>query len=152
MTRKKQIENLLAMAVGREREAAEFYRQMEQRATNPGVKTLFGQLAQDERDHERFLESCRANPSALADLEVGPDYHVAATAELPPITRDMQPVDAIALAMKKEQQAMEFYQGLADRVADVKTRSAFEGLAKMELGHKNRLEAMFVNTAYPEVF
>ncbi len=152
MTRKNNIEDLLTMAIRRERDAAEFYRSMEQRAANPGTKAVFAQLAQDELGHERFLETCIAHPATLSSLEVGPDFHVAATADLPPITPGIPPVDAIALAMKKEQQAMEFYQSLAARAADAKLRKTFEGLAKMELGHKNRLETMFVNTAYPEAF
>jgi bifunctional DNase/RNase len=35
-----------------------------------------------------------------------PDYKVAESVELPEITIDMKPADAIALAMKKEQQAV----------------------------------------------
>lgn len=152
MTRKKEIENLLAMAIRRERDAADFYRQMQQRAGSPATKELFAQLVQDELGHERFLETCTAQPATLAYLEAGPDFNVADTADLPSITPDMRPVDAIAIAMRKEQQAMDLYHSLAARAADAKLKATFQSLAKMELGHKNRLEAMFVNTAYPEVF
>lgn len=152
MSRKKEIEKLLNMAIRRERDAAAFYRQMQQRAASPATKELFAQLTQDELGHERFLETCMSQPAMLAQLEAGPDFQVTDTADLPPISADMPPVDAIALAMKNEQRAMELYQGLAAAAGDAKLRATFQSLATMELGHKNRLEAMFVNSAYPEVF
>lgn len=152
MTRKKDIENLLAMAIRRERDAAEFYRQVETRVEHPAAKAVFAKLAQDEGEHERFLQKCTADPAILVHLEPGPDFQVTATTELPALTVDMQPVDAITLAMKKEQQAVDLYGMLAARAADAKLKSIFEGLAKMELGHKNRLETVFVGIGYPEVF
>jgi rubrerythrin len=152
MTRKKDIENLLAMAIRRERDAAEFYRDLEQRVASSAAKAVFAQLAQDELGHEQFLKTCTSNPTMLAKFEPGPDFHVTATTDLPPLTPDMKPVDAIVLAMKKEEQAVELYHGFAARTGDAKLKATFEGLAKMELGHKNRLETVFVNIGYPEVF
>lgn len=152
MTRKNKIEDLLAMAIRRERDAADFYRQVEKRVEHPAVKAVFAKLAQDECEHESFLQKCTIDPKILAHLEPGPDFHVTATTELPSLTVDMRPVDAITLAMKKEQQAFDLYHILAGRTSDAKLKTMFESLAIMELGHKNRLETAFVNIGYPEVF
>jgi rubrerythrin len=64
----------------------------------------------------------------------------------------MRPAEALALAMKREQEAAEFYLGLARAAADPALRAAFEDIARMELGHKARLEGMYVDVGYPEAF
>ena len=64
----------------------------------------------------------------------------------------MKPADAIALAMKKEEEAVKFYQGMAAVSQDEEIKGKFEYLAGMELIHKNRLENVFVEIGYPEVF
>ena len=80
------------------------------------------------------------------------DYKVAEATELPALSIEMKPADAIALAMKKEQEAVEFYRGLADGSDDAEIKKIFENLVNMELTHKNRLENVFVEIGYPEVF
>jgi len=47
---------------------------------------------------------------------------------------------------------VEFYRGLAQSATDATLSAMFENLARMELGHKTRLETMFVDVGYPEVF
>jgi rubrerythrin len=54
--------------------------------------------------------------------------------------------------MKKEQQAVEFYRGLAAGSTDAEVRGVFENLANMELGHKTRLEDIYLEVGYPEAF
>ena len=81
-----------------------------------------------------------------------PQDKVAEATELPKLTLDMQPADAIALAMKKEQQAVEFYRDLSKHCADQEIGKIFENLANMELTHKQKLENVFVEIGYPEAF
>ena len=54
--------------------------------------------------------------------------------------------------MKKEQQAVEFYLDLAARASDPELVKSLNALANMEKGHKTRLEDIFVQIGYPEVF
>ena len=60
--------------------------------------------------------------------------------------------DAIALAMKKEQEAMEMYQQFADASEGAKQKETFLELAKMEKGHKVRLEGIYTDIAFIEVW
>jgi rubrerythrin len=80
------------------------------------------------------------------------DYKVSETVELPKLSLSMKPVDAIALAMKKEQQAVEFYTDLANQTNDSSIKQACLELAKMEAGHKNKLEGVYTDIAYIESF
>jgi rubrerythrin len=64
----------------------------------------------------------------------------------------MKPSDTIALAMKNEEEAMNMYTDLANCSSDQEQKKVFQALAKMEQGHKARLEDMFTNMAFPEVW
>jgi rubrerythrin len=150
---KKTLDALLATAIAREVEANTFYRGVAERSTDPAVKEIFTGLAVEELGHREYLETISGDPQILGCLEAPEDdYGVAEATELAPLTFDMKPADAFALAMKKEQRAAEFYTRLARSATDPGVKEAFEGLANMEKRHKTRLEGLFVQVGYPEVF
>jgi rubrerythrin len=64
----------------------------------------------------------------------------------------MKPADAITLAMRRELEAMQFYQGLAEAAAAPQVKEICLALANMEAGHKRRLEDLFVEIGYPEAW
>ena len=148
-----EFEALMATAIKREIEAKQFYHDVEQRVENEEVKTVFSQLAKEEMGHMELLEKFKADQSMVMKIAApAQDAKVAEATELPALSIDMKPADAIALAMKKEQQAVEFYKGLAEGSNDAGVKEVFDNLANMELSHKNRLENVFVQIGYPEVF
>lgn len=150
---KRQLDDLLAAAIASELEANGFYRKVAERANNPQVRQIFTELAAEELGHRDFLEGARHDPNLVNRLSApAADYHVAEATPLPALSIDMQPADAIALAMKKEQQAVELYRGLSARASDPTLAAALIGLSNMEQGHKTRLEEMFVQIGYPEAF
>jgi rubrerythrin len=102
--------------------------------------------------HKELLEKFKYDPTMVMKIEAPPDYKVAEATELTKLSIAMKPADAIALAMKKEQQAVEFYREFRDRATERSIKDVFENLANMELGHKHRLENVFVEIGYPEVF
>jgi rubrerythrin len=146
------VRSILDAAIVREEDASRFYAQASQRVTNASVKETFARLAQEELGHKAFLQNCVKDRLLLTKLQAPPDYRVAEATEDADLSIDMKPADALALAMKKEQRAAEFYTGLANASSDAGLRSMFEDIARMELGHKARLENMFVDIGYPEAF
>jgi len=147
------FEQVMSVAIRREVEAHEFYRDVAAKMTDKEAKAVFAQLAQEEMGHMELLEKFKADPTMVMKITAPPaDYRVAEATDARKLSADMKPADAIALAMKKEQQAVEFYRGLAANAADSSTRNVFENLANMELGHKHRLENVFVEIGYPEAF
>jgi rubrerythrin len=148
-----EFEHIFSVAVEREIEAHEFYQQVSERVEHDDVKEVFQQLAKEEMGHKELLERFRFDPTMIMKIQAPPaDYKIAEATELPTLSIDMKPADAVALAMKKEQQAVEFYRDLAVRSSDHGTKAIFENLANIELGHKHRLENVFVEIGYPEVF
>ena len=146
------IKAIIAKAVHEEENASVYYLAVERRTTNETVKRLFLQLAREELQHKSFLLECRNQPELLAKLPATIDYGIADTVPEPVLSPDMKPADAIALAMKKEQQAVDLYRSLAAATRDPGLRASLEGIARMELEHKHRLEEAFVGIGYPEIF
>ena len=150
---KTELRGLFALAIRREVEAYDFYSKIAESMENEEVREIFRKLATEELGHKALLEKFESDPTVEMKFDRPPvDLMIAESTELPRLTMDMKPADAIALAMKKEQQACEFYRKMADGTTDEGIRKAFLGLADMELGHKARLENAFVEMGFPEVF
>jgi len=148
-----ELERTFSIAVRREIEAYEFYGDVAGRMKDPSVRDIFARLAKEEMGHIELLEGFKCDPSLIMKFEAPrQDFKVAEATELPSLSIEMKPADALALAMKKEQQAVELYRSLAAASTDTGLKSIFENLAGMELGHKQRLESLFIDIGYPESF
>ena len=149
----KNYKEILKMAVGNEVEAYEFYRDAAAKMKDPAMKKTFMELADEESGHKVLLEGYLSNEMKDMKFSDEKDYKVAETVEAPQaLSTDMAFKDAIALAMKKEQEAMEMYQLFADASEEAKQKETFLELAKMEKGHKVRLEDIYTNIAFIEVW
>ena len=149
----KNYKEILQMAVGNEVEAYEFYRVVAAKMKDPAMKKTFQELADEESGHKVLLEGYLSNEMKDMKFKEEKDYKVAETVEAPKtLSTDMAFKDAIALAMKKEQEAMEMYQQFADASEGAKQKETFLELAKMEKGHKVRLEGIYTDMAFIEVW
>lgn len=149
----KNYKEILQMAVGNEVEAYEFYRDAAAKMKDPAMKKTFQELADEESGHKVLLEGFLSNEMKDMKFINEKDYKVAETVEAPQtLSIDMAFKDAIALAMKKEQEAMEMYQQFADASEGAKQKETFLELAKMEKGHKVRLEGIYTDIAFIEVW
>ncbi|MFC1887761.1 ferritin family protein [Candidatus Cloacimonadota bacterium] len=147
------INDLLDLGVEREEEAHEFYSFAAQQTSNKVIKNIFLELSKEELDHKALLLKFKHDPQ-LASKLVAPqkDYKLAEKVELPVLSNDMKPADALALAMKKEQLAVEFYRNLAEDFKDEEARKLCLEIANMELHHKQKLENAYTDVAYVEDF
>ena len=91
-------------------------------------------------------------PPAPGRFSTTKDYKVGDSIPTPPLTPDMKPVDGLVVAIKKELAAMQMYTQLANASDDAEVKKLFTELAAMERGHKARLEDIYVNTAFAEVW
>ena len=149
----KNYKEILKMAVGNEVEAYEFYRDAAAKMKDPAMKKTFMELADEESGHKVLLEGYLSNEMKDMKFSEEKDYKVAETVEAPQtLSTDMAFKDAIALAMKKEQEAMEMYQQFADASEEAKQKETFLELAKMEKGHKVRLEGIYTDIAFIEAW
>lgn len=142
---------ILSMAVDNEVEAYEFYKHASEIIQDVGLKAVFTNLAKDELKHKVLLEGYVKNAAELSFDEIR-NTKVSETVESPKLSTDMKFVDAIALAMKKEEEAMAMYQEFALSSTDSKQQEMFMELSKMEAGHKAGLEEIYINAACVEAW
>jgi rubrerythrin len=148
----KMQENTLKFAIHNEVKAHQFYKEVAQKVKDVSLRELFRDLAEEENRHKAILESFHGPDPSIKEFPELPDYHVAETMEDPELSTDMKPADAFALAMKKEQHAMELYNWMANASADSRQKELLLELAAMERNHKSRMEQAFVDVGYPEVW
>jgi rubrerythrin len=145
---------ILQTAIQREIDAQDFYREASEKMAEGHLKELFSQFVQEEKKHEDilrgFIES--TSPGDVLPFTEDRDYKVSETVENPRVAPDMKPADAFALAMKKEEEAMNQYTALAKGCTDREQAQIFKDLAAMERNHKLKMEQAFVETAFPEAW
>ncbi len=107
------FERIIAFAVAREEEAAAGYSELMAAAETPGLKELFRELRDEEREHKRLLEGL--DPAGAASLEPDEveDLRITDGLRAEPPHPDMSFQDALILAARKEEQAARLYAGLA---------------------------------------
>ena len=145
-------QEIIDAAIQNEIEARDFYLQVADKTDNSYLKGMFLDFAAEELKHRKILEEFQADDTKAMHFARVPDFHVSETVEEPRLTIDMKPADAIALAMKKEESAMQHYTQLAEVCEDAGQQQIFFELAAMERQHKTRLESAFVDIGYPEVW
>ena len=147
-----QYKEIIEFAIAGEIEAQEFYKVAANKINDPYFKEMFEQFAKDEKGHEKILKGILSKDTINEYFNESTDYKVAETVDTPKLSTDMKPADAIALAMKKEEEAMKQYTDLAEACLDPGQKKVFLDLAAMERGHKLKMEKAFVNIGYTEVW
>jgi len=147
-----EYKKIIEFAINNEIEAQQFYEDAAEKLADSFLKKMFADFAEEEKRHQRILEGIHSSHSIGQYFNETRDYMVAETVDKPGLSTDMRPAEAIALAMKNEEQAMKLYTDLADACSDSEKRKVFVDLAAMERGHKFRMEKAFVDIGYPEVW
>jgi len=143
---------IIATAIDREVEAYTFYRSVADKVKDKALKSLFAELAEEEKKHREFLQGFLAKDAGKMKFAPGHDYKVGDALPSPALSVELKPLDGLVLAIKKELEAMQMYTQFASAAADTETQLLFSQLANMERGHKARLEDIYTNMAFPEVW
>lgn len=148
-----EYKKIIGNAIEAEVEAYEFYKAVSEQTADSYLKQLFGEFAEEELKHKELLSGYLAEdaPKQLV-FDGAIDYKIAETVDKPKLSLDMKPAEAVALAMKNEEEAMDMYLGLAAVSVGSEQKAIFESLAEMEKGHKAKLEDVYTNMAYAEVW
>ncbi len=147
-----EYKNIISLAIEREVGAYTFYRAVADKANNADIKATFSDLAREEQSHKETLEAFLKKGPDSMKFSVSKDYKVADALPTPPLTADLKPVEGIVIAIKNELEAMQMYTQLAHASADQAQKNLFLELASMERGHKSKLEDIYTNMAFPEVW
>lgn len=147
-----EYKKIISDAINAEVEAFTYYSTVAGKAKDPAIKSLFKELAEEETKHKVTLEGFLQKGPEKMHFSESQDYKVGDALPTPALTPDLKPVDGIVIAIKKELEAMQMYTQLAQISAEEAQKKLFLELATMERGHKNRLEDLYTNMAFPEVW
>ena len=147
------FKDAITFAISNEVDAYDFYSKAAKKITaDKNLADTFAELAAEEQKHRDFLQDYLVGEIPEFHIESFEDYHISEGVEEPKLTTDLKFVDAIKLAMKKEEAAMNMYKKLALLITDGRQKELFLDLARMEELHKVKLEKIYVNVAFGEVW
>lgn len=146
-----EIKALLQEAISQAELSQQFYLDMTTLVIQPETKDIFQYLAKNELQHKAFLEKWLAEEICPLIPQVS-DFHLADLLDLPLLTKELSPKEALALAVKRKDASYEFYQKLASLQPEGEISDFLHKMAMMKLEDKDRLEDLFDNVAFPEVW
>lgn len=137
------MQDVVAFAIDREEKAKQFYAQCAEKAQQPGIKQFFQDMAREEARHKKLLTDL--DSATLETFESHPPEDLKLSDFLVDVqfTPEISYQEALAMAMKKEEKAHNFYQAWKDKCTKEKTANVFALLADEELKHKRKIEEIY---------
>ena len=141
------LEEIVEYAIGKEKEAQAFYREVSEEAATVGAKEMFVSFAGEEQEHQEMLEKLLAGD---VDENIG-DYELK---WIPDIKRSNYIVDMdyrkgmgyrdiLLLAMKREEKALALYNDLLKIAETEDQKKVFMIFCQEEAKHKLALETEY---------
>lgn len=146
-----ELEAIIKSAIDQEELSHNFYQRLAGLVTQPETKNTLEYLAKEELEHKAFLQSC-FSPRGCTLVGEAQNVHLAEMLEAPAISNEMSPKEALAIAAKREEGAYRFYQALASLQPPGEVQAFLNKMAKVELQHKEKVEYLYDNAAFPEVW
>jgi rubrerythrin len=145
------LDKVLQGAIKKEIESQRLYSDLSGRMKNPAARAAFEDLVVQERGHQEKLEQYRAGKlkgSLSKDHVI--DYRIADLVSGPDMSPNMDLKDAFLFAASREKASHELYTGLAVIHPEGEVRTLLLQLANQELEHKQRVESLYTQVAYPQ--
>lgn len=146
------LDEVLEGAIQKEIMSRFLYISLRQRVKNKVSKEAFQDLADQEEVHQRILEDYLHGRIKEGTLSGGlvVDYKIADCLDQPEISPTMMLQDVFLLAANKEKAAHDLYKALSAIHPDGQVKHLLEYLAGQELEHKNRIEKLYTEAAFPQ--
>lgn len=148
---RKDLLDLIHEAMNQHELARDFYHKMAHLASHPETRETFEYLEKEADKNKARLHQC-LTPEGCPVVPPVHDVHLAEHLKTPAVTPDLSPKDALALAIKRSEALVRFYQSLVALQTPGEIRNRLEYLARAELNHKDKLEYLYDNAAFPEVW
>ncbi len=148
----KKLEKLINTAIDREKEAYDFYTGLLSEITEEATRNTIEFIANEEKKHRDFLEKYRNGrygPDTLKMSDVV-YYKIAEYQESPDVAPDMTSEDVFLVASHRELQSYHFYNELAAAHPSSDVKEVLLKMANEELKHKEKMEYLYSNTAFPQ--
>lgn len=146
------LAEIIDRAVRKEEDAYLFYMDLFKRADNASVKDTLEWIAGEEKKHKQFLVDYREGKFGSDALQMKDVvyYNIAEHQKEPKVKDNMRSEDVYLLASHREFKSYHFYSELAELHPDGETRQILLKIANEELRHKEKMEYLYANTAFPQ--
>ena len=137
------LNEIIDFAIEREKEAVDFYLELQNRAEFSHQKDALKDLANMERGHIRVLENIKEKDIAEVAPEDVPDLKISDYLVEGNLSADMTYQDILITAMKREEKSHDLYTRLAGEYKDEEIQNMFQKLALEEAKHKLHFETIY---------
>ena len=143
---------LIDTAIIREEEAYRFYMDLFEKNEDRGIKDTLSWIAHEEKKHKAFLVDYRNGRYETHNLPQRDVkyYKIAEHQQEPEAEEGMKPEEIYLVAAHRELRSHRFYSQLADMHAEGEARDMLRKMATEELKHKEKMEYLYANTAFPQ--
>ncbi len=146
------LQSLIEAAIKNEEDARVFYLGLHDLVEDTLAKETLKFLAGEELGHKEFLQAYLKGENTFNALgmDTPVDYHVAQYAEKPDPKKNMNSSEVYLVAAHREWNSYNFYKGLAALQPEGEAREMLLSMANQELKHKEKVEYLYSNTAFPQ--
>ncbi|MCX8044969.1 MAG: ferritin family protein [Desulfobacterota bacterium] len=134
---------IIAFAIDREREAVQFYHELQDIVQFAPRRELLRELEDMEKGHIKMLEGIRDGKTQIRDIPQIANLHLSEYLVPAKPTAQMSYQDIILTAMKREETSLRLYTDLANLSADPTAKQLFQRLAAEEAKHKLHFEKIY---------
>jgi rubrerythrin len=152
MQKRLTVQRVLEKAIEKEIEAQRLYQGLSQKMTNDAARDAFIQLSREEEGHEQLLRKYLRGEIGSGGLHKDRvlDYKIAEYFDQPEVTPEMELKEVFLLAANREKASHEFYAALAAVHPSGGVKRLLEQLSAQELEHKQRVEFLYTEVAFPQ--
>lgn len=146
------LQSVIEQAVKNEEEARVFYLGLYDLVEDPLAKETLKFLAGEELAHKEFLLAYLKGDRKFTALSMDEpiDYHIAQYADKPDPKKNMNSSEIYLVAAHREWNSYNFYQALASLHPAGEVKDMLLKMATQELKHKEKVEYLYSNTAFPQ--
>ena len=147
-----ELVELLDSAIYKEIASQAVYEAAQKKTEDPVAKTLLQDLAKQEVSHAERLKKLKEKGLSKQNWhqEQVPNLMTSEHLTGPDSLEDAGLQDTLIFAMKREQQAIDFYSKMMGLMRDEAAKQLCESLVHEELKHKLRLEMLYDDLFYGE--
>lgn len=148
----KSLTALIHTAIQREVEAYDFYMELMENVSDAATKDTILFIAREEKKHRAFLENYRegrygSDAFRMTDVTY---YKIAEHEKEPDVDAGMPKEHVFLLAAHRELRSHNFYKELAGAHPEGEAKKMLLKMANEELKHKEKMEYLYANTAFPQ--
>ncbi|MCU0555891.1 MAG: ferritin family protein [Desulfobacterales bacterium] len=146
------LAGLIATAIKREEEAYDFYMGIQAKVRDDATRDTIGFVANEEKKHKAFLVRYRDGDFAADALRMSDVvfYKIAEYQEEPEVKENLESAEVFLVAAHRELRSHQFYTELATLHPPGSTKDMLLSMANEELKHKEKMEYLYANTAFPQ--